>query len=85
MVNHCRYTDEMATKNPRLLVTLEPALYAKVKSLSKTNGTTLSMAARKLIREGVEEIEDLGLTVLADRREKSAKNRRWISHKEDWK
>lgn len=85
MVNHLRYTSDMATKKPRLLVTLEPALYAKVKSLSKSNGTTLSMAARELIREGVEEIEDLGLTVLADRREKSAKGRRWLSHKEVWK
>ena len=85
MVNHFRYTEVMATKKPRLLVTLEPALYAKVKSLSKANGTTLSMAARELIREGTEEIEDLGLTVLADRREKSVKVRRWLSHKEVWK
>lgn len=84
-MNHLRYTEVMATKKPRLLVTLEPELYAKVKSLSKTNGTTLSMAARELIRDGVEEIEDLGLTVLADRREKSTKGRRWLSHKEAWK
>ena len=85
MVNHLRYTEYMATKKPRLLVTLEPALYAKVKSLSKSNGTTLSMTARDLIRESVEEIEDLGLAVMAERREKSTKVRRWISHKEAWK
>ena len=85
MVNHFRYTENMATKKPRLLVTLEPALYAKVKSLSKTNGTTLSMTARDLIRESVDEIGDLGLTVMAERREKSTKVWRWISHKEAWK
>ena len=85
MVNHFRYTEDMATKKPRLLVTLEPTLYAKVKSLSKSNGTTLSMTARDLIRESVEDIEDLGLAVMAERREKSAKVRRWISHKEAWK
>jgi predicted DNA-binding protein len=75
----------MATKKPRLLVTLEPDLYARVKSLSKANGTTLSMAARELIREGTEKIEDLGLIVMADRRAASAKGRRWLSHKEVWK
>ena len=75
----------MATKKPRLLVTLEPALYAKVKSLSKTNGTTLSMTARDLIREGVEDIEDLGLAIMAERRERATKGQRWISHKEAWK
>lgn len=85
MVNHFRYSENMATKKPRLLVTLEPALYEKVKSLSKSNGTTLSMAARELIRDGVEEIEDLGLTVMAERREKSVKIRRWLGHKEVWK
>ena len=85
MVNHFRYTEDVSTKIPRLIVTLDPALYAKVKSLSKANGTTLSMAARDLIREGVEDIEDLGLAVMAERREQAAKGRRWISHAEAWK
>jgi predicted DNA-binding protein len=75
----------MATKKSRVLVTLEPALYARVKSLSKANGTTLSVAARALIREGAESIEDLGLTVLAERREASMKSGRWLSHEEVWK
>ena len=85
MVNHWRYTESMATKKPRLLVTLEPELYARVKSLSKTNGTTLSMAARELIREGTDKLEDFGLTVMADRRAASAKGRRWLRHDEVWK
>ncbi len=75
----------MPTKNPRLIVTLEPGLYAKVKSISKANGTTLSMAARDLIREGCEDIEDLGLSALADKRIKSSKSRRWLSHGEVWR
>ncbi len=74
----------MPTKNPRLIVTLEPALYAKVKTLSKANGTTLSMAARDLIREACGDVEDLGLSVLADKRMKSGKGR-WLSHDEVWK
>jgi predicted DNA-binding protein len=75
----------MPTKNPRLIVTLEPNLYKKVKSISKTNGTTLSMAARDLIREACEDVEDLGLAMMAERRLKSAKGRRWLSHDEVWK
>lgn len=75
----------MATRNPRLIVTLKPALYAKVKAISKTNGVTLSMAARDLIRKVCEDIEDLGLSVLADKRMKSAKGRRWLTHDEVWK
>lgn len=75
----------MPTRNPRLIVTLEPGLYRKVRSISKANGTTLSMAARDLIREACEDIEDLGLSALADKRMKSARGRRWLSHDEVWK
>ena len=74
----------MPTKNPRLIVTLEPSLYEKVKSLSKSGGTTLSMTARDLIREACADIEDIGLSALADKRVKTAKAR-WISHDEAWK
>ena len=38
----------MPTNKPRLIVTLEPALYAKVKSVARPNGTGLSAAARDL-------------------------------------
>ena len=74
----------MATKKPRLIVTLEPLLYAKVKSISKANGTTLSLTARDLIREACEDIEGLGLSTLADKRVTAYKGR-WLSHEETWK
>ncbi len=74
----------MPTKKPRLIVTLEPSLYKLVKTVSKTNGTTLSMTARDLIREACEDIEDLGLSVLADKRMKSVKGR-WLTHDQVWK
>ena len=75
----------MAAKKPRLIVTLEHGLYAKVKALAKANGTTLSMAARDLIREACEDIEDLGLVAIARKRLKSGSNTRWLSHDEVWK
>ena len=50
----------MPTKNPRVIVTLEPALYAKLKSVARANGTGLSAAAHDLISEACEDIEDFG-------------------------
>lgn len=75
----------MPTKKPRLIVTLEPSLYKKVKAMSKTNGTTLSMTARDLIREACEDIEELGLGALARKRLKAAGKVRWTKHDEAWK
>ncbi|MBI4057651.1 MAG: antitoxin, RHH family protein [Elusimicrobia bacterium] len=75
----------MPTKKPRLIVTLEPSLYDKVKAISKANGTALSLTARDLIREACEDIEDLGLVALARRRLKSGQKGRWLTHGEIWK
>ena len=75
----------MPTKKPRLIVTLEPSLYEKVKAISKTNGTTLSMAARDLIREACEDIEDLGLVAMARERLRTADKARWLKHDQVWK
>ena len=74
----------MPTNKPRVIVTLEPALYAKVKSVAKANGTGLSAAARDLIREACEDIEDFGLAVLASRRLKSLKKGQLLSHDKVW-
>lgn len=74
----------MPTNKPRVIVTLEPALYAKLKSVAKANGTGLSAAARDLIREACEDIEDFGLAVLADRRLKTLEKGRLLSHEEVW-
>lgn len=75
----------MPTKKPRLIVTLEPALYDKVRSLSLANGTTLSMAARDLIREACEDIEDWGLVSLARQRMKTLGKKRLLTHDQAWK
>ncbi|MBI5245056.1 MAG: antitoxin, RHH family protein [Elusimicrobia bacterium] len=75
----------MPTKKPRLIVTLEPRLYAKVKAISKSNGTTLSLAARDLIREACEDIEDLGLVAMARERLKATVKGPWLKHDQAWK
>lgn len=75
----------MPTKKPRLIVTLEPSLYAQVKAISKTNGTTLSLTARDLIREACGDIEDFGLVALARERLGTAGKVRWLKHDQVWK
>ena len=74
----------MATKKPRVLVTLEPALYEKVKALSKANGTTLSSAARDLIHEAAEDVEEWGLASLARERLASLESKKLIPHSKAW-
>ncbi len=74
----------MPTKNPRVIVTLEPSLYAKLKSVARANGTGLSAAARDLIREACEDIEDFGLAALARQRMKSLKKAGLVSHERAW-
>jgi predicted DNA-binding protein len=66
----------MPSKNPRLLVTLEPVLYARLKSLARAKDTRLSAAARALIVNACEDIEDLGLAALAGQRMRSLEKAR---------
>ena len=75
----------MPTKKPRLIVTLESGLYAKVRAISKANGTALSMTARDLIREACEDIEGWGLVSLARQRLTQPRKGRWLTHDEVWK
>jgi predicted DNA-binding protein len=70
---------------PRLIVTLEPSLYEKVKAISKTNGTTLSLTARDLIREACADIEDIGLVAMARERLRAPGKTRWLKHAQVWK
>lgn len=45
----------MPTKNPRLLITLEPLLYQWVKKLADMQGTSMSLAIRDLIKKEFKE------------------------------
>jgi len=73
----------MPTKKPRLIVTLEPSLYERIKAISKANGTTLSLTARDLIREACEDIEELGLASLG--RDRIKHKGPWLTHDQVWK
>lgn len=75
----------MPTTKPRLIVTLEPSLYGKVKRLAQANGTALSLTARDLIREACEDIEEWGLVSLARKRLKTLRPKKLLSHSDFWK
>jgi len=41
----------MPSKNPRLIVTLEPALYLWIQNISKNQGTSMSLTLRDIIKK----------------------------------
>lgn len=74
----------MATKNPRLNVVLEPSLYSAIRHLARTEGISLSLKARDLIREALEYCEDAYWAKVVKNREKTFNKKSAVSHKEIW-
>ena len=74
----------MVTKNPRLNVVLEPALYAGISHLAKKEGVSLSLAARDLLKEALEIHEDLYWQGVAEKRDKTFSYPKALSHKKIW-
>ena len=74
----------MATKLPRLNVVLEPHIYKAIIRLSKKEGLSLSLLARDLIREALAIYEDKFWAKEAEKREKSLKRGRGLSHNQIW-
>ncbi len=73
------------TKNPRLNVVLEPALYQTLQKLAEHDGVSLSLKARDLIREALEIHEDLYWDAVASERENAFNKKQALSHEEIWK
>ena len=74
----------MPTANPRLNVVVEKPLYRAVKRRAAQTGSTLSVAARDLIKAGLEIEEDLALAELAIEREKTARREDYIPAEQVW-
>jgi hypothetical protein len=70
----------MAAQNPRVHVVLERSLYRAVATLAKKSGTSLSLTARDLIKEAVDQYEDLGLGWIAEERRR--RKGRLLTHEE---
>jgi hypothetical protein len=74
----------MPTKNPRINVVLERPLYNNVERLAKRDGVSLSLKVRDLVKEALEIEEDIGLSQLAEIREKTFSRKKSLKHDEVW-
>jgi hypothetical protein len=74
----------MPTKNPRINVALEKAVFSLIKKLAQERGLSLSMVTRDLIREALEIHEDTVLAQIAEKREETLAGRRTLTHDEVW-
>ncbi len=75
----------MPTKNPRLNVVLEPSIYSTLKRLARHDGISLSLKARDLIREALENYEDAYWAGEAEKRDRSFDAKKALAHKTVWK
>jgi len=73
----------MPTKHTRINIPVDKGLLAMLTLFAKKENTSLSSAAKELIRLGLEIQEDLYFTRLSDRRLKEGGKR--ISHEDAWK
>jgi hypothetical protein len=75
---------KMPARNPRVNVVLEKPLYDAARRLAARDGTSLSSKVRDLVREALEAEEDVALAALAERRERTLKQFRTMTHREVW-
>jgi hypothetical protein len=74
----------MPSKNPRINIVVEKPLYGIMRDLAETEGLSMSLLARDLIKEALELREDAALAGLAEEREKSFDRKTALTHKEVW-
>lgn len=74
----------MPAKNPRVNVVLEEPVYDGLVRLAKRTGTSLSQAARDLLREGLETHEDVILTGIAEGRAATFDRTSALTHLQVW-
>ena len=74
----------MPTKNPRINVCLDSALYQCVRMLAEKDNISLSAEVKNLLKDAVESHEDIYLAELASEREKSWDEAAALSHEDFW-
>lgn len=74
----------MPARNPRVNVVLEPPLYETVKRLARRDRISVSSKVRALVSRALEVEEDIALASLADRRERTFRRGKVLSHEQVW-
>ena len=72
----------MPTKNPRINVVLEKPIFRIIKKLARRDNVSLSMKVRDLILVALESSEDILLTEIAEKREKTFDRKKMLTHKQ---
>jgi hypothetical protein len=72
-------------KNPRVNVVLERPLYDALGRLARRDGASLSTKARDLLREAIATYEDVGLSLIAEERQRTWRRRTSLSHDQTWR
>jgi predicted DNA-binding protein len=73
----------MATELPRVNITMDKQLFGMLSLFAKHEGSSLSAAAKELIKLGLEMQEDIYFSKLSE--ERLAKGGKNIPHKDAWK
>ena len=73
----------MATKNPRINITLEPSTVGILGSIADEEHKSLASIAKDLILEALDRREDRTLSALAESRD--TRGQKTVSHKDVWK
>ncbi|RME28225.1 MAG: toxin-antitoxin system, antitoxin component [Deltaproteobacteria bacterium] len=74
----------MAARNPRLSIVVEPHIYKLIAKLAKKDDTSISKKAMSLLVEALDLQEDLGLSHLAESREKTLEKGKLVPHEDAW-
>ena len=73
----------MATKNPRINVTLDKELVAELKELAQHKDKSISNLVQEFIEDALDREEDIALSRLADSRDHEKSD--LVSHEDAWK
>ncbi len=74
----------MPAKNPRINVVLEKPLFEAIVRLAKSEGISLSLKVRDLVKEAIELYEDQYLSQVAEERLKTFKRSKALTHEYVW-
>ena len=75
----------MPTKHPHINLNIERPLFSIIAQLAEKNEISLSLQARDLIREAIEEREDEYWLARVEKREDTFIRRKARNHKQVWK
>jgi predicted DNA-binding protein len=74
----------MSPKNPRISITISGELQQVLENIAKERKESLSQTARRFLELGLNLVEDVGLSKLAEERLKSFSKKDALSHEEIW-